>query len=413
MHSNVRGQKRVIDFPGFNPSKARRLDPELFRPAIQAAQSVIGSMARRIGGGGGGVGYGSGSVVTTQNDFKQARGRTRVMTKKQKRRARKIKRLIKRRVKKFKFKVKKAVQKPGYMCSFVENVGRSYVSNTNSSCAVLIPLYAWRGQTTASSSDSRNAAGGSIAGPSFYQDSLSKMWDFYKNTRWFPSGAAANTQVTQCWFKHMSTALDITLSNCGDSAEGVSNTTNRAVPIEYEIYKVWAGKKAYTATDAPALNTLTDVFTAANSNQQLYGSASAVTYPNYNFADPGYAPWKQTFTKPFLKGKKLGEGYINPGGGAARFRFYAKRKNGYYSKAIVEKMDFGAADVGRGIYPGHFMGIVVVFRGVPNGVGTTTQSYFHPQARMSFLCNWLHKTKTSGDPQPGTDTRYIRADDYA
>lgn len=380
----------------------------LLQHAANAGAAALGARLGRAPGVGGG--NGTGTVVTTQNDFKYSRSMTRSKTGKKK--YRKMRSLVNKRMKKFKIKVRTAMKKPKYICKFISNIGRSFLSGTNASAVVLIPIYAFRGGNGSSTSDAIGAATPGGSSYTFRGDMLSQIKNYYATTRWFPSGAAANTQHVPYWFKHKWSALDMTLANSGGSAEGPSLTTNRAVPLEYEIYKIWPGRKA-PIDPSVTMDSLAQVFTYAGGFQQIYGSASAGTYPDYSFGDPGYTPWKQCFSNKIIKGKKIGEGYIGVGG-AARFKFMAKRgKRGYYSKFITDKLDAGADSTTLAIYPGHSMFIAVVFRGVPNGVSTTTSPTMHPQARMSFLLNWQHFTQASGDSQPGADTRYLAADSYA
>lgn len=403
-------QKRIIDLPGYSHRKARKV----MVPAAGAALGLAANALQRFAQRGGfssilGGGNGSGSVVTTQNDFKYSRSKT--MSKKQRKRVKKIKKMVRRRRKKFRIKIHKALRPRKYYCKFIQNIGRSYISPLNGSTAVLIPIYGWRGGVGSAATDSVSSSVPTTTSPTIRSDQHALFRTFYDQARFFPTGTTTNASVAQWWYKHHWSALDISIVNSGATNEGPATNINRQVPIEYEIYKVYPGKKCPTDSVAPTLNTLGDIFNYADAQSQLYGAAPAGTFANYVFGDPGYTPWKQEFSSSFIKGKKIGEGYINPGGGAARFRFLAKNKNGYYSRMKIEKMDNGVNDTNRGFYPGHAVFIAIVFRGVSNGGSGV--NLFHPQARLSFLMNWQHKTSSSGETQPGADTRYLSADSYA
>lgn len=348
--------------------------------------------------------------VTVQKDFRKTKTKTKGKKSKKQQAIAKVKKF---KNKKFKMKVKKALRVPRYIAVFTENIGRSFLSQTNGSCVVFIPIYGWRGPDTSSSSDARAAAFPARGDYWFRGDQQTRMLEFYKQTRWFPSGAAANTQQLQYWYYHKHTTLDITLSANGRNDE-VGGTISRTHPVEYEIYFVKPGKKM-PKTDQ-GVNTVgpLDVQTLYQAQQQRFGSASAGAYPAYTgvgvgTVDPGWFPYLEPYSKSYLKCKKLGEGYIAHNS-QQRFKFSRNRKKGLMTKKLIDSLDPGANSNVMTLYPGQSCGLYVVFRGVPTA--TTTQISGYPQSRLTFNCNWVHYTFTSGIPQAGKDTYQLGPDSY-
>lgn len=378
--------------------------------SVGAAAMAAPHVQRFLAGGGA---YSHYAPVTSQVDFKGSRAAARKrMTRRQriKRRIRKLKRF------RFKRKVKRVMSKPRYIAIFTENIGRSFVSGTNRSCTVLIPVYGWKGSAVNSQSDLRNADNPAASNYNFRTDQLMRIIDFYYSNRWFPSGAAANTIVNQMWFYHVATSLDITITSNGANNEGATGTLSRVKNLEYEIYLAKPGKWLTQSDSAIGrANFIQDIVDFARAQQQRYGSASAVTYPQQAdpLGDPGFTPWDEAFMKKYLKCKKIGNGYITSGS-QQRFHFVRKRKRGFYSKGILDKLDPFKDDTQHGIFPKHSMFILLSFRGVPSQLSTIANpnSTIYSQGRMTIACNWRHYTYTDGSTQPGKDTYQLGPDQF-
>lgn len=345
------------------------------------------------------------AVVTSQKDFTG----TSTKTKKRSRSSVKASKVKAKKTKAFKKKVKKALSAPRHFTNFVTTIGRSYISGTNGTTNLLIPIYGWRGTGTNSGSDAIGAATPGTSSPAFRSDQISLMSQYFINSRLYPSAAGANTAVNQWWFKHTSTTLDLTIANTGVSNE-VSSTVDRAVAIEYELYLIKAGRSSPKDPAAGATNNIQDLVNLADANSQIFGAASSGTFGNYATAsDPAWTPSTVAFSKSYMRSKYLGRGYIESGGRAVRYKITQTRgKKGFYNKKIFDSLDTGALDTNHGMYPGHACAILISFRGIPK---TPTVAY--PQARMTVLANYDHKTYADGQTQPGKDTVVLHGNQIA
>jgi len=341
---------------------------------------------------------GSGSksaVVTSQKDFSGVSTRT----KKRSRSSIKKSKAKAKKTRAFKKKVKKALRAPRHYTNFVTTIGRSYISPNNGQTNILIPIYGWRGAGASTASDAVGALTPGNSNPALRADTLSQMQLMFENSQLYPSSTTANTAVNQWWFKHSSSKLDLTFANTGIATEG-GGAVDRAVPIEYELYLIYAGKSSPTDPAGAATNDILQVFDNVNANTQAFGSLSApftqYTSPN----DPAWEPQTLALSGKYIKSKYLGRGYIESGGKAVRYKLTKTRgKSGFYSKQKIDKMDAGADDTTHGIYPGHSCHLMISFRGIPK---TPTVAY--PQSRLTVLCNWDHQCYADGTQVRGGDT---------
>lgn len=329
-------------------------------------------------------------IVSAQNDVS-------VRTRRKRTRGQKIaSRNRRKRVKRFRRKIRRAIPMPKFKFTFTFNAGRSFKSATNSQSWFFIPMCGYRGVNIVSPSVA--SAGAALPSYSFRSDQAQTIVDLFRNSILYPSGAAANSGITQWWVRIKRATLDISVTNNGTVADGTE------LPVEWDMYHVWS-KNDYSKEYF--MNDMEQIDARVALQEQAFGNVAPVGGA-INIADCSYEPWCRPHMKKFFKWTKLATGYLK-NGETMRVKKTAKIKKLLFKKQWEEE-DSDATTRRNGIMPGFGGAVVFCWRGVPTINGSTGG---YRAARLAFNINQNIYVSLPGQNTWGASSGRLYADTYA
>lgn len=343
------------------------------------------------------------SVVTQQRDFVSSTG---TMTKGKGRRGYARSRAAKRKYRQWQKKVKKAVAPPRTAIKFYTSITRSWVSNTDESANAILPLCAYRGDGSVSSSTT--TAGVGAIDYNIRLDDFDSIFAAFRSFEFqnlnTPSGGPVATKNQEdWWFNIVKCHIDVTLTNQGflGTEPAVDASDNN---IEYEIWKFWPKAKTWNVDEDFSMNNPDD-WDVITRNGQSEPPNNAFTQMGPD--DPQYMPFLVGNGAAFFNFKEVGRGYL-PLGESVRFRETFKPQ-GYISNRRYTEESNSSALANKPWKRGKSAAFFVTWRGTARP--GTDSSY--SRTRLAFQINKFWRVTTSNTNwDPGFYDCYLDANSF-